>query len=210
MNLLTIINAKTSDKSELGEWYKDRLKICVACEFNSENKEYLNFKDKAIVLANIGKPSCLACGCEIAAKASVETEDCGAVKKGMESKWIKLNLKKQSEFIVINKSEEKATISKTIDNSYRLDYNNLKYKSDSAINLYITKKDLKILKLSVKSTCGCTMPESTFNSENEISLKIVYDSNRIGSFNKTVSLTIYEENGRENKLFFNIQGVVTQ
>src|SRR6478609_8040921 len=104
-SLLEIINAKTSDKTKLGDWYQDRLKVCMTCEYNSEVKSKLSLTDKVIVAANLGKAACLACGCEIAAKASVQTENCGAVKKGEKSKWLKINLDSKEGFSVVCKNE---------------------------------------------------------------------------------------------------------
>jgi hypothetical protein len=208
--LITIINSKFSDKSGLGEWYKDRLKVCLGCDYNSENKASLSLKEKAIVLANFGKPSCLACGCEIAAKASVETENCGIVKLGKESKWVSLNLTKDNKFIVVNTTDYKASITPINDSKYELNYGEINKGSDSLLVLIISKKDLKVKKLVVSSSCGCTIPERSFDDKNDITLKITYDTQRIGSFDKTVSLSIFDNKNKQTKLFFNIKGIVKQ
>ena len=206
--LIEIINSKFSDKSGLGDWYKDRLNVCLGCPYNSENKASLSIKEKAIVVANLGKPSCLACGCEIAAKASIETEQCGLVKIGKESKWVSLNLSTDSKFIVVNNSTEKVNVTSLNNNRYVLNYNDLSHRQDSTIKLTISKKGLKIKKLVVASSCGCTTPEKSFDDNNDITLTIRYATENIGYFDKNVTLSIFETNDRVNKLFFNIKGTV--
>ncbi len=75
--LRVIARAKFSDKSNLGDWYKKRLQICNICPVNSKNREELTLKETAMVVANLGADTCLACGCGLSAKASVRSEQCG-------------------------------------------------------------------------------------------------------------------------------------
>jgi len=53
--LRVIAKAKFSNKSNLGDWYKSRLEICEVCPLNSKNKKELNIKEKALLIANLGK-----------------------------------------------------------------------------------------------------------------------------------------------------------
>lgn len=206
--LLTIIKAKISDKSDLGDWYKDRLRICMGCEFNSENKEKLTIKDKLKVAANLGEPTCLACGCEIAAKASIEIENCGMVEKGLPSKWIRINLNAPDKMEVINESPDKVSMTKGLNNTYVFNYNTIPKGFDSEIVLRITKKGLNVKKLAKASTCGCTVPNATQDENGDIIYKIVYNTQTKGKFSKTVTLTVQEENETITKFFFTIEGDV--
>lgn len=206
-SLLTIINAKLSDKTKLGEWFTDRIKTCMTCEYNSENKNNLNTKERIIVIANLGKPSCLACGCEIEAKASVQTELCGAVKKGEESKWKKINLDNEEGFSVICKNDN-VKFSHLKDNHYTIDYGRIIFNSDSTINLSIFKKDLKISTVKATAACGCTGTEASYNDKNEIDFKIKYDTLRVGIFEKNASLLIRDKSGKVYNIFVNIKGEV--
>jgi len=205
-SLLKIINAKISDKSKLGEWYQDRLKVCLSCEYNSENKKNLTITDKVIIAANLGKAACLACGCEIAAKASIQTEDCGIIKKGLKSKWLKINLDKQEEFLVICKNENVKFIH-IKGNHYEIDYGKIPFQYNSEVGLTISKEELEISKLNSQASCGCTVLELTFNN-NIINFNIKYDTLRLGSFAKTTSLTIRDKNNKVYNIFINIKGEV--
>lgn len=208
-SLISIINAKISDKSKLGDWYKDRLKVCMSCEYNSENKENLSLSEKVIVAANLGKSACLACGCEIVAKASIETELCGAVKKGEKSKWLKINLDNQEGFSVICKNEN-VKLTSLKNNHYIVDYGEIANGSDSTVELLIFKKNLDISKINTAVSCGCTVVKSSFNDKNEISYILKYDTLRVGIFEKNTSLTIKDKKGKISSVFINIKGKVNE
>lgn len=206
-SLLEIIKAKISDKSSLGDWYTDRLKVCMTCEYNSENKKDLSLKERAIVAVNLGKPSCLGCGCEIEAKASVKTEDCGAVKKGEKSKWSKLYVEESTGFKVECKNNNVKLI-KGKDNNYTVDYGKISFKSDSTVNLVVFKEDLDINEIKATAGCGCTGTMASFSEKNKIDYTIKYDTTRIGIFNKSTSLVIKDNNGSVHNLIINIKGEV--
>lgn len=206
-SLLKIINAKTSDKSKLGDWYQDRLKICLSCEYNSENKKNLSITDKVIIAANLGKAACLACGCEIAAKASIETENCGAVKKGEKSRWLKIDLSSEEGFSVVCKNEN-VKFTHVKGNHYSVDYGRIPYNSDSSVYLLVFKKGLEINKVSATASCGCTGTVATFSDKNEINFNIKYDTLRLGVFEKNTSLVIRDKGGRVYNVFVNIKGEV--
>lgn len=206
-SLITIINSKISDKSKLGDWYKDRLKICMSCEYNSENKSSLTFSEKAIVAVNLGKASCLACGCEIEAKASVQTGDCGAVKKLEKSKWLKINLNSKDKFSVICKNEN-VDLSYVSGNHYIIDYGRIVYGSDSVVNLNLFKEGLNIKSVNASASCGCTGTEASYNDKSEINFKIKYDTLRVGVFEKNTSLIIRDKSGKIYNVFVNIKGEV--
>lgn len=90
--LLVILKAKFSNKENLGDWYQDRLEICKTCPKNSKNiplRKYTLRMWKWYIL-NLFKPFCSICGCEIAAKASVEIEDCALEEIGQKPKWVSI------------------------------------------------------------------------------------------------------------------------
>lgn len=203
----TIIKAQLSDKSNLGDWYTDRLEICSGCEFNSKNATSLTIKQTAMVALNFGKDTCLQCGCGIAAKATVEIEECGMVEKGLPSKWIKINIKAPKIMTVINESEEKVKMTEE-GGVYELDYGDIVEGFDSEIKLTISKKGLNVNKTTVNSGCGCTVPAITTKSNGDLELSISYDTKRIGKFSKTISANIFEKTGKVTDLFFNIKGIV--
>lgn len=92
MKLITILKSKIKNKSKItDEWYLKRLEICNKCEYNSKNYN----KDKGIWywmwnILNLKKPFCTICGCEVAAKASVEFEECSLPEINKEPKWTKI------------------------------------------------------------------------------------------------------------------------
>lgn len=72
-----IIKLKLKDKTDLGDWYKDRLEICNGCTFNSKNLERKkNFVENLAVLASANKDICTICKCTLVDKASGEFEEC--------------------------------------------------------------------------------------------------------------------------------------
>lgn len=171
--LKTIAIAKFSDKSNLGDWYKKRLEICEQCPLNSAVKkaqgEELSASQKLVVAANLGKPTCLACGCEIAAKASVESEQCGLVKIGQEPLWgtiehVDGNLdyglalegsNKIDTLRVFNHNPDKAQIHMTGD-GILVDYGVVPHAYDSKITIELESKSGDIQQCKVSAGCGCT------------------------------------------------------
>lgn len=89
-----IIGSHLQDLPVGEKWYQDRLAICETCPLNTKNTEEKGPTVSAM-LANVGLMSsqyCVACGCPIKNKASVKSEICGAVKRGMEAKWFPLEV----------------------------------------------------------------------------------------------------------------------
>lgn len=205
--VLTILEAKLSDKTVLGDWYQKRLDVCSTCEFNSAVKENLTTKDNFIKMMNFGEASCLQCTCEIGAKASVEIEDCGMIKKGLPSKWEKIEINEKSGYSIVNNSKKKVTVT-VLDNGINsIQYGVIKPDSDSNINMFVFKKAIFIKSLNVGASCGCTIP-TVSHSKDTISLNIAYDTKRIGPFSKSVTLTVNHNDGKVDKVFFNINGEV--
>ncbi len=91
-NIFVILKSKLSNKENLGSWYKERIKICKTCPYNSKNisfRDYTSNMWKWYIL-NLFKPFCSICGCQITAKASVEVEECALDEIGQEPKWISI------------------------------------------------------------------------------------------------------------------------
>lgn len=71
------------------------------------------------------------------------------------------------------------------------------------------KSDTPIKHTSIKAQCGCTTPMVTQINSNQINIKIDYNSNLLGAFNKWVEET-YKIDGKQQTFRFNITGIVTQ
>lgn len=206
--LRVIAEAKFSDKSNLGDWYKKRLEICGICPYNSKNKENLSIRDKAVVGMNLGKDSCLACTCEIDAKTSVRDETCGLAKIGKDPLWKPLpNIQKAdlNDVHVENLSADKVNM--TVTNLVLLDYGKLKFKEDSEIEFSIKDKKGDIENLSTRSSCGCTVATPTKIGDTYF-IKVNYDTKRLGRFEKTISATLQTKT-QHKQINIKITGTVT-
>jgi hypothetical protein len=73
-------------------WYYERLEVCNKCKYNSKHVT-LSLWQKFLYLLNSLKPFCTICSCQLDAKASEITEDCGIIGIGKESKWKSINIK---------------------------------------------------------------------------------------------------------------------
>ena len=190
----TIAKAKLSDKSNLGNWFQTRLDICSECPFNSKNRETLSVKEQAIVTMNFGKDSCLACTCEIEAKASVRGENCGLVKIGHEPLWKALpeiDATNIGEFYVENLSADKVNMA--VKGYITLNYGTIKRKSNTEIEISLRDKKNLTTNMRATSSCGCTVPVPRRIGDTYF-VNITYDSNNLGTFEKTVNLNLVRNN----------------
>lgn len=207
--LKVIAKAKFSDKSNLGDWYQKRLDICAECPLNSKNKENLTLRDKAVVAMNMGNDSCLACTCEIAAKASVRAEECGLAKVQQEPLWEALpdvEVSKFSDLTIENLTPNIAKMS--IGAKVILDYGFKKYGSNTLIEISLRDKDNKITRVNTRSGCGCTVAKPTKRGETYF-VTIKYDSTRIGRIDKSVTF-IVDTGGRRIQFIAEIKGTITK
>lgn len=205
--LRVIAKAKFSDKSNLGDWYQDRLSICEQCPLNSKNTKPSTAKEIAIVTANLGKPSCYACGCEVAAKASVREEQCGLVKIGQEPLWEALpeiDSANMGDFYIENLSSHKVQM--TVHGNIILDYGRIRYASDTHIEVSLKDKLQKTTNMRALSSCGCTVPVPRKIGETYF-IGITYDSKRKGKFEKNVTLRITRD-GKLKNIQIKILGTV--
>lgn len=191
--LRTIAIAKFSDKSNLGDWYEKRLEICKECPFNSKNKEHLTIKEDAMVAFNLGEPTCLACGCEIAAKASVRDESCGLTKVQQVPLWRALpeiEIGEFSDFHVENLSSDMVTM--TIKDKIILDYGTIRRGAPSTFQISIKDKKNLITKLQTQSSCSCTVPTPRRKGDTYF-VSIKYNSELVGRIDKDVTFRITRE-----------------
>ena len=207
--LRVIAKAKFADKSNLGDWYQKRLDICGPCPFNSKNKEDLTLRDKAVVAMNLGKDSCLACTCEIAAKASVRSENCGLSKINQEPLWVALpdiEVSKFSDLTIENLTPNIAKM--VIGTEITLDYGTKKQGINTLIELSFRDKDNKITRLDTRSGCGCTVATPTKRGETYF-VTIKYDSSNIGVINKSVTF-IVDTAGKRLQFLAELKGTITK
>ena len=91
------------------------------------------------------------------------------------------------------------------------DYGTIVQGSDGSCTFVFTNMGKTPLVLSnVRASCGCTVP--TWPREpilpgKEGSIKVVYNTNLVGSFNKSISVN---SNAKNNEVILNIKGTVTQ
>lgn len=205
--LRVIAKAKFSDKSKLGNWYTERLELCSGCPYNSSNKEDLSVKELAMVAMNFGKPTCLGCGCEIAAKASVRASVCGLENIGMEPVWNALpeiDSADISRIRIDNYSADKVKL--RLDANPSLVYGTIKYGSNTEITISLQGIDASISDLAVSVSCGCTSGVvKEIGGKFYVTLK--YDSTRLGDFRKSVSIRFTQYNITKS-LSFKLEGTV--
>lgn len=207
--LLVIAKAKFSDKSKLGDWYTTRLEICEKCPLNSMNTPASNLKERAWVIANIGKPTCLGCGCEIAAKASVRGETCGAKLRGLEPLWGPLPEMAEIDMngiTITNLNTDKIKVV-TDGRGIIVDYGAVPHGFDSYSEIELKSDKGPIDRIKVVPGCGCT--SSTNRIENGKAIfSLAYDTvGRQGSVTKTFTV-YYTVNGKKivlmGKLLINV------
>ncbi len=91
------------------------------------------------------------------------------------------------------------------------DYGTIEQGSDGGCQFVFTNTGKTPLVLSnVRASCGCTVP--TWPREpilpgKEGSIKVVYNTNLVGSFNKSISVN---SNAKNNEVILRIKGTVTQ
>lgn len=198
-----ILKSKVSNKDNLPYWYEKRMSICNTCEFNSKNKEKLTLKEKAITAANLGKPSCTACGCEISAKASLPHAVCGLESIGQEPKWRPVtDVFKTDNVVIENISNSPIKVSERAKETV-LDYGTIKQGSETDVQLLI-REEGEIKNPQVNTSCGCTK-SNVKQIGNDILLTIKYNTKIKGNFKKTVVLK-YDKEGVTYGRIFKITG----
>lgn len=203
ISLFDIAKSKFSNKDNLSSWYKERLKICQECPLNSVNKPRKDWtmQERAWVAANLGKPTCLACKCEITAKASLPHATCGKKTIGLEPDWIPIETLSKTANLEIKKSSKRSFKFRTdARGEMWIDFGTVKVGEPISANLIITDLNENISDLSAQSSCGCTIPKLE-KDKNDILLDIEYNNKDIGDFTKTVVLSYKQNNINFEKIF---------
>ena len=191
------IIAKTKDKSNMPSWYYPRLGKCIGCEFNSGNVDKISFKDRIRIAHNFGKDACLKCTCGVEDKASDPAESCP------EGFWEE-EKKIRERLDIVSKTDKASIVFNNTAMKYKVDYGVIPYQFDSTITLFIKDKNIK--NITVNSSCGCTTANPT-KTEEGTSITIKYDTLRVGSFDKNITISYLRDN-RQNKTIVNIIGIV--
>lgn len=174
VNKLTTITRAFTQESTIDEKIlENRREICFGCEFNSINvpQEKLTFIDKARK-KTLGEnnPFCTACGCQIKEKTAQETEECGAVSKGIPAKWfrVKLETVDKLDLNFINKSVDLVNLD--------LDKRGRYY----GIYFGNTSNTVKLVKILIESKIGTTFDidyiNPSCNSCTEVEFKKINDN----------------------------------
>lgn len=199
--LAVIAKAKFSDKSKLGDWYKTRLEICGACPLNSANTPASNVKEKTAVIANLGKPTCLGCSCEIAAKASVRGEICGATKRGLPALWEALPELSENDFrdlTITNLNSDKTDL-KITGTGIEVNYGRVPHAFDTEALFELTSNEGPIQTIKVVPGCGCTTTTTKVDMGKAV-FSLAYDTiNRQGGATKSFTV-YYTVKGKKQKV----------
>lgn len=202
ISLFDIAKSKFSNKDNLPSWYQRRLEICSTCEWNSENKpkSKQTAEEKAWVIANLGAPTCLFCKCEITAKDSIPHAKCPLPKP----KWAAIEtFAETSSEKIVNISTTPLVV--TVENNETiLNYGDIPLGEPTDVQLLIVDKKNEMTDISASASCGCTVPKLEKKGK-DITLKINYNTDLKGDFNKTVVLT-YKKNNMKFEKIFKIKG----
>jgi hypothetical protein len=211
--LRTIKDAFTSEIPTEENFFKERMKICEGCEFNSENVE----PEKLSVTQNIQiknicafKRMCTACGCCLDEKVGQKNQACGLKEKGLEPKWEALKADTSSandlDVEILNKT------AKTVQLDIRKQYFAVGLGDELSgvipIELMISREaGLRIS--SIKPGCQCTVSEQEQISDTEVKLKLKVDTknfNKGTRFEKPVTVNYFKTSNGVNAVVIKLIG----
>lgn len=174
----TIKKAFTEDLPIDEDWYKERIEACLKCPHNSDN---VSEKDKGLAFKATElsrgaicsqKHWCTLCTCCLEEKCSQKSEYCAKQDKGEKPEWIALE--------AYSPIDENISVSLQ-DNNYSLKHTS----EDIVIDMGITKENVERFDfivsrpasykyLSVKASCGCTVPtvEDISKTEQKVSVSL--------------------------------------
>jgi hypothetical protein len=202
ISLVDIVKSKFSNKEDLAPWYEERLSICQTCPLNSINKprKEQTVQEKAWVTANMGKPTCLACKCEITAKASLPHATCGKKVIGLEPEWNPIHTvsKTESQTIQVNPIDPVTLRSERGEEI--IDFGRIKVGEPKRTQIIIEDHKQEMTDIKVQSSCGCTVPKVE-QKDSFITLEVKYKNETTGMFNKTVIMTYIKNNINFEKIF---------
>lgn len=205
ITMTAILQSRYGSEDDLPKWVEERRKVCDTCTFNSKNRSDLTLTEKAWVLANHGKDTCLACKCMISAKTKIDYAVCGLNSVGLEPKW---NAIEDKTMILANLKIENISTTPLkvaeIDGEVVIDYGEIKIGQETDVRFLIHDEQDNMKELFVSASCGCTVP--TFEKKDKkILLEIVYNTKRVGEFTKTVVFE-FTRNKIDYKKVFKITG----
>jgi hypothetical protein len=180
-----IMDAFRERLPENEEWYRERLAICGACEYNTGNMGAEGLKEKVrLALANsihAGRDSCSLCGCFIRQKCAAEEVACSLEESGPgRAKWNrrKIITSKADDLNFFNMAPELCNIDIDEEKSrFVVKYNPVE-RGEVTESPFILHwdKDKRIEIMNVKSSCGCTQVEKRLLSGNEYLLALRVDT----------------------------------
>jgi len=202
MNLIKGIKAKLRNKKDMPIWYHERMSICNQCLKNSKNSHILSLKDKIRISHNIGKNACLVCSCGINDLVSDPTIKCSANSPKWD--WVRIpNF--DIKFNLENYSPSIGTLSKK-GKWYFYNFGKIVLNTDATAILFLVAKD-KLSNFKVISSCGCTKP-NVLRKEEGYLISVSYDTKIMGDFEKQVSISYLNQQGRKEYSTFWIKGCV--
>ena len=89
------------------------------------------------------------------------------------------------------------------------DYGTIIQGADGSCEFKFTNEGKTPLTINVKSSCGCTVPSYTKEPVapgSEGTIKVVYNTNNVGAFNKSITVT---SNAKNSPVVLQIKGNVT-
>jgi len=197
--LRTIKDAFTSKIPTEENFFKERMKICEGCEFNSENVKPEDLSvTQNIQIKNICqfKRMCTACGCCLDEKVGQKNQACGLKEKGLEPKWEALSVETTSandlNVEILNKT------AKTVQLDIRKQYFAVGLGEDLTgvipIELLISREaGLRIN--SIKPGCQCTVSEQEQVSDTEVKIYLKVNTANFNSgvrFEKPVTVNYFK------------------
>lgn len=87
--IIKVIKSRFTKDKDLGDWHKERLKICGGCKYNFKNKPFKKrtFLDYHWYIFNGLNTQCTICNCGIKYKTRLKEEYCALEHIGKEPKW---------------------------------------------------------------------------------------------------------------------------
>ena len=195
----TIKDAFTSEIPTEETFFKERMKICEGCEFNSENMEPENISiTQDIQIKNICKfkRMCTACGCCLDEKVGQKSETCGLKQKGQTPLWEALKADTSSandlNVEILNKT------AKTVQLDIKKQYFAVGLGEDLTgvlpIELLISREaGLRIS--SIKPGCQCTVSTQEQVSDTEVKISLKIDTSKFDKgvrFEKPVTVNYFK------------------
>ena len=179
-----ILNSMVSQLPEDQEWYKERMAICNACEYNSKNVDpstltgIAKLRYQGLAPKYLTKMFCTACSCPIENKCSVRYEDCGLVTLSKKPKWVAISkyMGSDGSFSIENISLDMGTVGSDIKGFvYNIEKNET-HGPKISFSFKITRnKPVKFYRL--EASCGCTVPKYLTPDDRTVIVDVDFSTN---------------------------------